>query len=60
VVTADGARTEGARAALAGAELAKRLRVRMPVLTGVAAVLAGRAEPRDAAQLVGDNVADVE
>ncbi len=60
VVTADGERTEGARAALAGAELAKRLRVRMPVLAGVAAVLAGRAEPRDAAQLVGDSVADVE
>jgi glycerol-3-phosphate dehydrogenase (NAD(P)+) len=60
VVSADGERTEGARAAIAGAELAKRLRVRMPVLTGVAAVLAGRAEPRDAAKLVGDSVADVE
>jgi glycerol-3-phosphate dehydrogenase (NAD(P)+) len=60
IVTADGERTEGARAALAGAELAKRLRVRMPVLVGVAAVLAGRADPREAAQLVGDSVADVE
>jgi hypothetical protein len=29
----------------------------MPVLSGVAAVLAGRAEPREAAQLVGDTVA---
>jgi hypothetical protein len=29
----------------------------MPVLTGVAAVLSGRAEPREAAQLVGDSVA---
>lgn len=57
VVTADGQRTEGARAALAGAELAKKLRVRMPVLTGVAAVLAGRAEPREAAALIGDTVA---
>ncbi|MDB4956319.1 MAG: NAD-dependent glycerol-3-phosphate dehydrogenase domain protein [Myxococcales bacterium] len=57
VVTADAGRTEGARAAIAGAELAKKLRVRMPVLTGVAAVLSGRAEPREAAQLVGDNVA---
>jgi glycerol-3-phosphate dehydrogenase (NAD(P)+) len=57
VVTADVARTEGARAALAGVELAKRLKVRMPVLTGVAAVLAGKAEPREAAQLVGDTVA---
>ena len=57
VVTADSSRTEGARAALAGVELAARLRVRMPVLQGVAAVLAGRAEPREAAQLVGDTVA---
>jgi glycerol-3-phosphate dehydrogenase (NAD(P)+) len=57
VVGADAARTEGARAALAGVELAARLRVRMPVLSGVAAVLAGRAEPRDAAKLVGDTVA---
>jgi glycerol-3-phosphate dehydrogenase (NAD(P)+) len=57
VITADGERTEGARAALAGATLADRLRVRMPVLSGVAAVLAGRAEPRDAAKLIGDTVA---
>jgi glycerol-3-phosphate dehydrogenase (NAD(P)+) len=57
VVTAETGRTEGARAALAGAALAKQLRVRMPVLTGVAAVLSGRAEPREAASLVGDNVA---
>jgi glycerol-3-phosphate dehydrogenase (NAD(P)+) len=60
VVTADGGRTEGARAAIAGDALARQLRVRMPVLQGLAAVLAGRAEPRDAAQLVGDSVADVE
>jgi glycerol-3-phosphate dehydrogenase (NAD(P)+) len=57
VVSADAARTEGARAALAGVELAAKLRVRMPVLAGLAAVLAGRAEPRDAAKLVGDTVA---
>jgi len=57
VVTAETSRTEGARAALAGAALATQLRVRMPVLTGVAAVLSGRAEPREAASLVGDNVA---
>jgi glycerol-3-phosphate dehydrogenase (NAD(P)+) len=57
VVTADTQRTEGARAALAGAALAKSLKVRMPVLTGVAAVLSGKAEPREAASLVGDNVA---
>jgi glycerol-3-phosphate dehydrogenase (NAD(P)+) len=57
VVTAETQRTEGARAALAGAALAKTLKVRMPVLTGVAAVLSGKAEPREAASLVGDNVA---
>jgi len=57
VVTADSGRTEGARAAIAGAELASKLHVRMPVLAGVAAVLSGRAEPREAAQLVGDTVA---
>ena len=49
--------SEGALAAIAGATLAKRLHVRMPVLTGVAAVLAGRAEPRDVARLIGDSVA---
>jgi glycerol-3-phosphate dehydrogenase (NAD(P)+) len=52
--------TEGARAAVAGLALADRLRVRMPLLAGVAAVLAGRAEPKDAAQLVADNVAELE
>jgi glycerol-3-phosphate dehydrogenase (NAD(P)+) len=57
VVTADRARSEGAKAAIAGSKLADKLRVRMPVLSGVAAVLAGRAEPRDAAKLIGDNVA---
>ncbi|MEO6772838.1 MAG: NAD(P)-binding domain-containing protein [Kofleriaceae bacterium] len=54
---AEASRTEGARAAIAGAELAAKLRVRMPVLNGVAAVLSGRAEPREAAALVGDTVA---
>jgi glycerol-3-phosphate dehydrogenase len=57
VVTADAQRTEGARAAIAGAELAKKLKVRMPVLSGVAAVLTGRAEPREVATLIGDTVA---
>jgi glycerol-3-phosphate dehydrogenase (NAD(P)+) len=57
IITADAQRTEGARAAIAGAELAAKLRVRVPVLTGVAAVLTGRAEPREAAGLVGDTVA---
>lgn len=57
VVTADSARTEGARAALAGIELAGKLRTRMPMLQGVAAVLAGKLEPKDAAKLIGDTVA---
>jgi glycerol-3-phosphate dehydrogenase (NAD(P)+) len=60
VITADGQRTEGARAALAGAALARALRVRTPVLAGVAAVLAGKADPREAASLVGDSVASEE
>jgi glycerol-3-phosphate dehydrogenase (NAD(P)+) len=60
IVTADGARTEGARAAAAGVELAKQLRVRMPVLQGVAAVLAGKLEPREVANLIGDSVAEIE
>jgi glycerol-3-phosphate dehydrogenase (NAD(P)+) len=54
------ARTEGVRAALAGVELAHALRVRMPVLRGLVGVLTGRLDPRDAAQLVGDTVADQE
>ncbi|HEX4420935.1 MAG TPA: 2-dehydropantoate 2-reductase N-terminal domain-containing protein [Kofleriaceae bacterium] len=60
IVTADSARTEGARAALAGVELARGLRVRMPVLQGVAAVLAGRIEPKEVANLIGDSVAESE
>jgi glycerol-3-phosphate dehydrogenase (NAD(P)+) len=60
VISADGVRTEGARAAIAGCELAKQVRVRMPVLAGVAAVLSGKLDPKDAAQLVGDNVASEE
>jgi glycerol-3-phosphate dehydrogenase (NAD(P)+) len=60
IVTGDNAKTEGARATITGVELAKSLRVRMPVLQGLAAVLTGKLEPRDAAQLVGDQVADTE
>lgn len=60
VLTADVERTEGARAAIAGCALAASLRIRMPVLAGVAAVLAGKVEPKDAAQLVGDSVASEE
>lgn len=54
------ARTEGARTALAGVELAGQLRVRVPVLQGVAAVLTGRLEPRQVANLIGDTVAEAE
>jgi glycerol-3-phosphate dehydrogenase (NAD(P)+) len=57
IISADAERTEGARAALAGAELARSLRVRVPVLQGVAAVLAGKLEPQKAAAMIGDSVA---
>jgi glycerol-3-phosphate dehydrogenase (NAD(P)+) len=49
--------TEGARAAVAGVRLARRVGVRMPLLEGLAAVLTGAASPRDAARLAADNVA---
>jgi glycerol-3-phosphate dehydrogenase (NAD(P)+) len=58
--TATTPRTEGARAALAGIDLAATLRVRMPVLQGLAAVLTGRLEPREVANLIGDTVAEAE
>ncbi|HLL25905.1 MAG TPA: hypothetical protein VK427_27390, partial [Kofleriaceae bacterium] len=57
IATGDHGRTEGARATLAALELAKSLRVRMPVLQGLAGILTGKLEPRDAAQLIGDQVA---
>lgn len=57
VVTADAQRTEGARAAIAGAELATQLKVRMPVLQGIAAILLGKREPREVAGMVADTVA---
>ena len=60
VITADSVRTEGARAAITGVALAKQVRVRMPVLEGVAAILSGKLEPKDAARLIGDNVASEE
>lgn len=60
VITAEAERTEGARAALAGAQLAKQLQARLPVLTGVAAVLSGKAEVREVATLIGDSVATEE
>ncbi len=49
--------TEGARAALAGMRLASRKDVRMPLLGGLAAVLAGTASVRDAARMAADSVA---
>jgi glycerol-3-phosphate dehydrogenase (NAD(P)+) len=52
--------TEGARAALAGVVLAERARVRLPLLAAVAAIISGRAQVRDAAQLVADSVAEFE
>ncbi len=52
--------TEGARAALAGVRLATRRGLRLPLLAGLAAVLAGEASIRDAARLAADTVAEEE
>jgi glycerol-3-phosphate dehydrogenase (NAD(P)+) len=49
--------TEGARAALAGTRLARRLGVRMPLLFGLAAVVSGQVSARDAARMAADQVA---
>jgi len=53
----DATPTEGARAAAAGTRLAKRLGVRVPVLTAVAGVLDGTMRPEDAAAAAADTVA---
>lgn len=60
VMTADAARTEGARACAAGDALARKHRIRMPLLSGVAGVLAGKIEPKDAAKIAGEAVASEE
>jgi glycerol-3-phosphate dehydrogenase len=52
--------TEGARAAIAGIRLAARKKVRMPLLSGLAAILTGRASVADAARLATDTVATEE
>ncbi len=52
--------TEGSRAAAAMVQLAASLRVRMPVLQGVAAILSGRLAAREAVKLIGDQVATEE
>ncbi|MGE0871199.1 MAG: NAD(P)-binding domain-containing protein [Kofleriaceae bacterium] len=49
--------TEGARAAIAANELAADVGVRVPVLRGIASVLAGTVSAADAARLIGDTVA---
>ncbi|WP_428264073.1 NAD(P)H-dependent glycerol-3-phosphate dehydrogenase [Haliangium sp.] len=51
---------EGARAALAGDRLARRLGVRAPVLAALAAVLGGRMSVRAAAQAIAEAVAPEE
>jgi glycerol-3-phosphate dehydrogenase (NAD(P)+) len=56
-LASDAVASEGARAALSIERLARRLRVRMPLLEGLAAVLTGRIKPADAARLAGDTVA---
>ncbi len=53
----DATPTEGARAAAAGARLARRLKVRVPVLTSVAGVLDGSMRPEQAAAAAADTVA---
>jgi len=57
ILSGDAMTTEGARAAVAMHELAGKLHVRLPVLSGIAAILAGRIEPRQALRIVGDQVA---
>jgi glycerol-3-phosphate dehydrogenase (NAD(P)+) len=57
---ADALDQEGARAALSIERLAKRLKVRMPLVDGIAAVLTGRVHPRDAARMAGESVASEE
>jgi glycerol-3-phosphate dehydrogenase (NAD(P)+) len=61
-LAAGGPRTEseGTRAAATMVQLAASLRVRMPVLQGVAAILAGRLAPHEAVKLIGDQVATEE
>lgn len=57
---ADALSSEGARAALSIARLAKRLKVRMPLVEVVAGVLTGKVKPREAARMAGDTVANEE
>ena len=59
-VIAEASWPEGARALHAGVVLAGQLGVRVPVLRGVAEVLAGRVQPTSLASLVGETVADAE
>ncbi len=60
VISADVSRTEGARACAAGDALARKHRIRMPLLSGIAAVLAGKIDPKDAAKIAGEAVASEE
>ncbi|MEZ4360084.1 MAG: NAD(P)-binding domain-containing protein [Kofleriaceae bacterium] len=53
----DALTSEGARAALAVERLARRLKVRMPMLDMIAAVLNGRLQPKEAARAAADTVA---
>ncbi|MBP6629619.1 MAG: NAD(P)-binding domain-containing protein [Kofleriaceae bacterium] len=49
--------TEGGRAALAGDRMAQRQRVRMPVLSAIAGIVAGQIDATGAGRLVADTVA---
>jgi glycerol-3-phosphate dehydrogenase (NAD(P)+) len=56
-LVADALECEGARAALALERLARRLKVRMPLLEVIAAVLTGQRTPSEAARMAAETVA---
>jgi glycerol-3-phosphate dehydrogenase (NAD(P)+) len=57
---ADALASEGARASLSIARLTRRLKVRMPLVEVVAAVLTGKVKPREAGRMAGESVASEE
>jgi glycerol-3-phosphate dehydrogenase (NAD(P)+) len=57
---ADALASEGARASISIARLARRLKVRMPLVEVVAAVLTGKVKPREAGRMAGESVASEE
>lgn len=59
-LAADASPTEGARAAMAGHELAQQRGIHMPLLKALADILSGRVEPKDAARVAAEAVASEE